>query len=117
MKKHLSLLFGLSLLTNVSIASDWTERYIPTRAEWLQHNLERNIRTSADLWPIRVTVNVMVFPQDNAVVILIGAAKGQPELNEAACKEYRATAEDIAKMTLNEKSWSAGGKIQSKCIF
>ena len=116
MKKYLSLLFGLSLLADVSIASDWTESYTPTRAEWLQHHLERNIRTSAGLWRIRTNVTVVIFPQSNEVVILIGAANGQPELTEAVCNEYRSTAEGIAKMTLNEKSWSAGGKIQTKCI-
>ena len=116
MKKYISLLFGLTLLTNACIAGDWTEKYTPTRAEWLQHHLERNIRTSAGLWRIRVTVNVIIFPQSNEVVILIGAANGQPELTEAVCNEYRSTAESIAKMTLHAKSWSAGGKIQSKCI-
>lgn len=116
MKKHLSILFGLSLMANVSVASDWTESYTPTRAEWLQHQLERNIRTSAGLWRIRTNVTVIIFPKDNAVVISIGAANGQPELTEAVCNEYRSTAESIAKMTLNDKSWSAGAKIQSKCI-
>ena len=116
MKKYISLLFGLSLLTNVCIAGDWTERYTPTKAEWLQYDLERNIRTSTDLWRIRVAVNVLIFPQSKEVLIIIASANGQQELTGAVCSSYRSTAENIAKLTLEEKSWSAGGKIQSKCV-
>jgi hypothetical protein len=115
MKTQIALLFGLSLFTNLSIASDWTERYTPTKAEWLQHDLERDIRTSADLWAIRVAVNVLVFAQSKEVLILITPANGEPEMPEAVCKAYRSNAESIAKMTLEQKSWSADGKIQSKC--
>ena len=49
MKKHLSLLFGLSLWTNVVIADDWTERYVPTRAEWLEYVVKRDITRWTDL--------------------------------------------------------------------
>ena len=115
MKTQIALLFGLSLFTNLSIASDWTERYTPTKAEWLQHDLERDIRTSADLWAIRVAVNVLVFAQSKEVLIVITPANGEPEMPEAVCNAYRSTGESIAKMTLEQKSWSADGKIQSKC--
>ena len=115
MKKYISLLFGLSLFTNLSIADDWTERYVPTRAEWLQHDLERDIRTSADLWAIRVAVYVLIFPRSKEVLIVITPANGEPEMPEVVCKADRSNAESIAKMTLERKSWSADGKIQSKC--
>ena len=116
MKKYISLLFGASLLTNVCIAGDWTEKYTPTKAEWLQYDLERNIRTSTDLWRIRVAVNVLIFPRSKEVLIIIASANGQPALTEAVCSGYRSTVESIAKLTLKEKSWSAGGKLQSKCV-
>ena len=115
MKTQIALLFGLSLFANLSIASDWTERYTPTKAEWLQHDLERDIRTSADLWTIRVAVYVLVFAQSKEVLIVITPAIGEPEMPEAVCKAYRSNAESIAKMTLGRESWSADGKIQSKC--
>lgn len=115
MKKQISLLFSLSLLTNVCVAGDWTEQYTPTKAEWLQHQLERNIRTSADLWAIRVAVNALIFAQSKEVLIIITPANGEPEIPEAVCTAFRSTAESIAKMTLEQKSWSADGKIQSKC--
>ena len=43
MKKQMTLLFGLSLLTKVVIAGDWTERYVPTRAEWLEYVVKREV--------------------------------------------------------------------------
>ena len=116
MKKHISLLFGLSLLTNVCIADDWTERYTPTRAEWLQHELERNIRVNQSFWEVRVAVNVIVFPKSNDVLIHIGAPNGLPELTDEACNGYKSTAKSIAKLTLERKSWSVNGKIQIKCV-
>lgn len=116
MKKCISLLLSFGLLSNICLANDWTEKYTPTRAEWLQHDLERNIRTSTDLWRIRVAVNVLIFPQSKEVLIIIASANGQQELTGAVCSSYRSTAENIAKLTLEEKSWSAGGKIQSKCV-
>ena len=54
MRKQISLLFGLSLLANVCIAGDWTEKYTPTKAEWLQQALERDIETTTDRWRNRV---------------------------------------------------------------
>ena len=116
MRKHISLLFGLTLLTKVCFADDWTDRYIPTRAEWLQLALERDIKTTTDLWRIRVSLNVIVFAKDKSVVILIAPANGQPEMTTKMCNDYRSTVESIAKITLKRNSWSTIGKIQSKCV-
>ena len=116
MKKYISLLFGLSLLTNVCIAGDWTEKYTPTKAEWLQQALERDIETTTDRWRNRVSLNVIVFAKDKAVMIFIAPADGQPELTTKMCYEYSLTVEGIAKLTLEKYSWSTSGKIQSKCV-
>jgi len=70
MKKHLSLLFGLSLLTKVVIAGDWTERYVPTRAEWLEYVVKRDITRWTDLWRMRVALNVMVVEPRNEVAVV-----------------------------------------------
>ena len=76
MKKHLSLLFGLSLLTKVVIAGDWTERYVPTRAEWLEYVVKRDITRWTDLWRMRVALNVMVVEPRNEVAVVFTPTNG-----------------------------------------
>ena len=108
-------MFGLSLLINVCIAGDWTERYTPTRAEWLQEKITSTIESDTNRLG-RIALKVIVFAEDKTVVTSIAPVDGQPELTEKMCDYYKYKAEFIAKLTLEKYSWSTSGKIQSRCV-
>jgi hypothetical protein len=116
MKKHISLLFGLSLLTNVCIAGDWTERYTPTRAEWLEYVVKRDISRWTDLWRTRVALNVMVIVPRKEVAIVVTPANGEEDFTPATCDNYKAIIKQSAENTLRKFSWANGAKIKVECV-
>jgi hypothetical protein len=116
MKKQISLLFGLILLTNVCIASDWTERYVPSRAEWLEYVVKRDITRWTDLWRMRVALNVMVVEPRNEVVVVITPANGEGEFTSATCANYIAIVTQSAENTLRKYDWATGATVKVECV-
>ena len=116
MKKHLSLLFGLSLLTNVSIASDWTEGYTPTKAEWLQYVVKRDIVRLTDLWNTRVALHVLIVVPRKEVLIYVTPSNGEGDFRPATCDNYKAVINQSAENTLQKYDWASGAKIRVECV-
>ena len=116
MKKYISLLFGLSLLTNVCIAGDWTEKYTPTKAEWLEYVVKRDISRWTDLWRTRVALNVRVVVPRKEVAIVVTPANGEGDFTPAICDDYKANIKQSAENTLRKYAWANGAKVKVKCV-
>jgi len=116
MKKQMTLLFGLSLLTKVVIAGDWTERYVPTRAEWLEYVVKRDITRWTDLWRMRVALNVMVLELRNEVAVVITPANGEGEFTPATCDNYKVIVTESAENTLRQYDWATGVTVEVECV-
>ena len=116
MKKCISLLLGLSLLTNVCIAGDWTEKYNPTRAEWLEYVVKRDISRWTDLWRTRVALNVMVVETRKEVAVVVTPANGEGEFTSATCANYRAIVRQSAENTLRKYDWATGATVKVECV-
>ena len=117
MKKHISLLFGLSLLTNVCIAGDWTEKYTPTKAEWLEYVVKRDISRWADLWGTRVALNVMVVVPRKEVAIVVTPANGECDFTPAICANYKAIIKQSAENTLRKYPRVNSAKVKIECVW
>ena len=115
MKKHISLLFGLSLLTNICIAGDWTEKYTPTKAEWLEYVVKRDISRWTDLWRTRVALNVMVIVPRKEVAIVVTPANGEEDFTPATCDNYKAIIKQSAENTLRKFDWAAQANVKVEC--
>ena len=115
MKKHLSLVCGLSLLTNVSIASDGSEKYTPTRAEWLEYVVKRDVTRWTDLWKTRIALNVLIKDRSKEVWIVVTPANGEAEFNASSCANYKAIIQNTVTETIKKYDWAIGTSLKVEC--
>ncbi len=105
----------LATVSDSASAVDWQAHHTPSRKEWIEVSLAKEVSKVTGLWEKRVTVNVMVIEKTETIVIVLGFANGQIEVSPAVCADYIATTRRIAEQYVQQYPWAKQAKIDVAC--
>ena len=94
-----------------ALAIDLSAPYSPTRSEWLQSTLYRQVTQVTDSWRRRVGVSVIVIQKDQQLVVTITSANGQAEPTQQERASYVNIVESISKSVVANFDWAKEIKI------
>jgi hypothetical protein len=118
MTKITSLSLGVLFMTahGVAVAGDWSEKYTPTRAEWLEYVVKRDVTRWTDLWKTRVALNVLIKDRSKEVWVVVTPANGEAEFNASSCANYKAIIQNTVAETIKKYDWATGATIKVECV-
>lgn len=109
------MLAALVLAISAASAADWNAQYSPTRKEWLELSLSRQITRVTDLWERRIGVVVVVFPKEESIAVVLTASNGQENLSSTVCANYTSIIRKIADDHIKQYGWAKGVKVEIRC--
>jgi hypothetical protein len=112
----ISVVVVLGLSNSIVSAADWNTQYTPTRKEWLELSLFKKIIEVTDLWEKRIGVQVVVFPKEETIAIVLTASNGQEQLSQTVCVNYKEIIRMIVDEHIKQYDWEKGTKVEINCV-
>jgi hypothetical protein len=112
----ISVVTVLGLSNGIVNAVDWNKQHTPTRKEWLELSLFKKIIEVTDLWEKRIGVEVVVFPKEETIAIVLTASNGQEKLSPTVCVNYKDIIRMIVDGHIKQYDWAKGTKIEINCV-
>jgi len=113
-----NLTLGLAtfvLAVSTVSATDWNAQYSPTRKEWLELSLSKQIIEVTNLWEKRIGVNVVVFQKEETIAIVLDTSNGQADFSPTVCANYAGMVRKIADDHIKQYGWAKGVKVEVRC--
>jgi hypothetical protein len=118
--KRSILVFVVGLVVGVSFAAttdhssnkvDLSGPYTPSRQEWLELSVFKEIKGRTDTWEQRIGFAVAIVEKENTVFVTLTPANGEGEISPAAATAYVETVKDALASLLGRYEWARGLKV------
>ncbi|HAN20129.1 MAG TPA: hypothetical protein DCP51_00375 [Clostridiales bacterium] len=110
MKKILIVIIFV-LIGQISYAEDLNKPYIPTRAEWLEYCIHKDIVKTTQVWELRYCDIIKIDEKNNDVIVGISLPNKAETLNKEQQEWTIKIIKNIVKSTLDQFDWAINLKV------
>ncbi len=106
--------FVVTAFASGACASDLSQPYSPTRAEWLENLVLREVRLTVDVWKKNATVAVSAIPDKNLVSIVL-VPKTEQEFSPSEKSMCARDLRDLGQKIVRRYEWAADVVVSATC--
>ncbi|MFY8184050.1 MAG: hypothetical protein ACOVKL_07550 [Polynucleobacter sp.] len=117
MRIYISIISIALMLPTLALSTDWDSAYVPTKKEWIEVAIQKDILRITDLWKKRIAVNVVVYKPENVVAVVFTSANGEAAFSRESCASYVSTIRSIAQNTLAQYAWAKMARLEVQCAL
>lgn len=85
---RITALCSLLFIGQGATASDLSQSYTPSRAEWIEMALHKVVSEAVSPWELRTSVFTKYFPGENTIFVSVRASKGENPPTEVEKSGY-----------------------------